>query len=311
MTVIVTGAAGFVGRHLCHHLEDLGIKTIGVDIPDRNILDTAMMTSLFANAKPDTIYHLAALPSVSYSWRQPASVWETNVLGSLSILDAMRAAVPTARILLMSTVSVHEGSPAGRLIDEASPIAPLSPYSASKAAAEALAQQHRAMYGTDILIVRPANIIGPGQSSAYVVPSLCRKILRAKEDGLTEVAVGNADAERDFIDVRDAAQALVQLVERGSAGRAYNVCTGVGTAIGTVAELLSTVAGVTVDIGSDGAHIRQRDSTRLVADPSRTATEIGWSAQTPLIRTLTDVWELVSSPRGAAVAPTTEVGVPR
>jgi len=308
MTVVVTGAAGFIGRHLRRHLEDLGIGTVGIDLPDCDILNRAMMESLFSAVRPDAIYHLAALPSAPHSWKQSAEVWQTNVMGTLSILEAVRATVPAARVLLMSTVSVHEGSPAARLLDESSPIAPLSPYGASKAAAEALAQQHRAMYGTDLLIVRPTNIIGPGQSPIYVVPSLCRRILQAKESGLAWVTVGNVDAERDFVDVRDAVQALVQLVERGRAGGIYNISTGVGTTIGALVELLCVIAQATVDVVSDEAHMRQNDSPRVVADPSRIGGAIGWSAQTPLVRTLADVWESISGLDGAAVAPAAEAG---
>jgi GDP-4-dehydro-6-deoxy-D-mannose reductase len=290
--VLVTGAAGFIGTHLTRYLLAQGAEVVAIDIEDCDVVDTPRLRSIVARAQPDQVFHLAAMASVAETWERPAEAWRTNVLGTTSVLEAVRTETPRARVLVMSSINVHEGSgqDASGLIDEERPISPTSPYGVSKAAAEQEAARYFANFGVSALVARPGNIIGPGQSARFVLPSLCRRLLEARRDGTTAITMGRKDIERDFVDVREAVVALTAIVERGRPGRTYNVCSGQSTTIGSIADQLAELAGGTVEARPDERLIRPGDPGRLIGDPGRTAREIGWTARIPLAETLAEIW---------------------
>ncbi|MEV0425663.1 GDP-mannose 4,6-dehydratase [Micromonospora sp. NPDC050495] len=295
MKVLVAGASGFIGTHLCRLLDQLGADVTPIDLVDCDVRDTEGLRSIIARVRPETVYHLAAVASVTESWARPSETWSTNVLGTAAVLEATRLAAPTARVLVMSTASVYDGAALDGPVDESRPVQPLSPYGTSKAMAETLARHYSAAYGMPVLVVRPTNVIGPGQHSSYVVPALSRRILGARAAGLSSITIGNWDAERDFVDVRDAVVALTRIAQLGAPGGTYNICTGVGTTIADLARQLCALAGTELSVLPDPALQRRIDARSLVGDPTRINREIGWQARRPLTRTLSDVLAMTAA----------------
>jgi len=234
---LVTGAGGFVGRHLIDHLTSAGDEVHGVDrevdVTDRGALEVAMSA-----VAPQVIYHLAAMTHVGESWRHPDDFTRVNVVGTLNVLEAARRAAPEAVVLVVSSADVYGVvDPAELPIDEGRAPRPVSPYAQSKIEAEHAAREasHR---GQRVVIVRPFNHIGPGQATTFVVPAIASRLLAARDEGAASVAVGDLSARRDFCDVRDVVRAYRLLSSFGVTGEVYNVASGHDVAINDIAQWL-------------------------------------------------------------------------
>ena len=179
-------------------------------------------------------------------------------------------------------------------LGEDTPTVPASPYAASKLAAEAVALQAWRGYGQHVVVVRPFNHIGPGQSPNFFVPALARRIVEARRSGSTSLRVGTLTTRRDFTDVRDVVAAYRLLIERGDPGEVYNVCSGRDVAMAEVAAQLLALAGTDLALETDPELVRPVDVPVLRGDASKLHAVTGWEATTPLATTLADVlasWE--------------------
>jgi GDP-4-dehydro-6-deoxy-D-mannose reductase len=236
MRALITGGRGFVGGHLAQHLIDAGDEVVvadrEVDVTDRSAVGEAL-----GRVVPDVIYHLAAMTSVAESWKNPAEFTRVNVLGTAHLLDAAHEVVPDARVVLVSSAEVYgivreEDLP----LHEGSPTVPANPYSTSKLEAELVAREAVRTRHQRVVIARPFNHIGPGQSTAFVVPALVRRFLDATAEGIHFIMVGDLSTRRDFSDVRDVVRAYRLLAEWGRPGEAYNVASGHDVALIDVAQ---------------------------------------------------------------------------
>lgn len=303
MRLLITGVTGFVGRHVLaflrdeqpevepfglarHAAPDLGCPCLAVDLEDARGLDAAI-----ERVRPDRVLHLAAQSSPRLSFREPARTLRANVEGALHLLEALRAHVPGARLLVVG--SGEEYGDAGRgpePLGEETPLRPLSPYAASKVALSYLALQYHLSYRLDVVRTRTFNHSGAGRGRDFAESAFARQIV-AIERGLQEpvIKVGNLESVRDFSDVRDVARAYWALFERGVAGEIYNVCSGRGVRIREVLDRLELAARVTVRDETDERHMRPADIPALVGDPSRLRAATGWEARVPLERTLADL----------------------
>jgi GDP-4-dehydro-6-deoxy-D-mannose reductase len=183
-------------------------------------------------------------------------------------------------------------------VAEDHPFAPVSPYAASKAAAEMVGLQSWLGSGLEVIRVRPFNHTGPGQGPAFVVPSLAKQISEAIASGAEALVTGNLDARRDLTDVRDVVRAYRSIVESGAPGEVYNVCRGDSVSIRKVAERLLELAGVELPIVVDPARMRPSDIPDLRGDPRRLQAATGWVPEIPLEDTLRDVltyWRQLST----------------
>jgi len=179
--------------------------------------------------------------------------------------------------------------PAQLPLTELSPTAPLTPYAASKLAAEALCLQAWLGHGQRVVTVRPFNHIGPGQSPNFAVSALAKRIVDAERSGATEIPVGNLSARRDFTDVRDVVRAYRLLIESGAPGGIYNVCSGRDVAIQEIADRLLAQAGSSVRLVPDPSLMRPVEVPVLRGDPTRLTEATGWTPERPLDQTLADV----------------------
>jgi GDP-4-dehydro-6-deoxy-D-mannose reductase len=288
--VLITGATGFAGGHLIEHLagsaplvgwgrsaprEELAplASWQTIDLLDRRAVHTAI-----ADLAPSAVYHLAGSPQVAESWRDTAWPLEGNVLGTAHLLDAIRRARLTCRVLVTGSAAVY--APSDLPIPESGAQAPANPYALSKYAQEQLALRAGLDDGVNVIVARPFNHTGPRQPPAFVAPSMARQ-LALIERGASEpvVRVGTLDARRDFCDVRDVVRAYALLLRHGRIGEVYNIGSGIGRSIQSLLDALIARTRVTVRVETDPARLRPLDTSALVADASRLREATGWEPQ--------------------------------
>jgi GDP-4-dehydro-6-deoxy-D-mannose reductase len=267
----------------------MGDDVTSIDL-EVDVADPAAIGAAVGAARPEAIYHLAALSHVGDSWEFPTEVLRVNVLGTSGVLSAARALSEVPVVLVVSSAEVYGPVTGEELpIAESAPMRPLSPYAASKAAAEVLALQAWRGYGQPVIIVRPFNHVGPGQSPTFAVAGLANRIVAAQRAGTSTVPVGTLSARRDYTDVRDVVRAYRLLVVNGASGQTYNVCSGRDIAISEVAERLCALAGADVRLVTDPSLVRPVDLAVLRGDCDRLHNDTGWEPEIPLDDTLRDV----------------------
>jgi len=286
---LVTGGRGFVGTWLTTHLTEQGDEVVAID-HEVDVTDGQAVRAAMFDAAPDVVYHLAALTHVGRSWTDPAEVLQVNATGTLYVLEAARACPRPPRVLVISSAEVYGAVPVERLpVSEDAPLAPVTPYAASKVAAEYLGVQAHLAHGLPVVRVRPFNHVGPGQSSGFVVPALAERIMAARRTGASSILVGNLSARRDLTDVRDVVRAYRLLAEQGVPGDVYNVCTGHDVAIEEVAERLQVLAGTDLRLELDPSLARPVDVPVVRGDPTKLHATTGWAPEIDLDTTLADV----------------------
>jgi GDP-4-dehydro-6-deoxy-D-mannose reductase len=290
MKALITGAGGFVGPHLARELEADGSDVTGLDLrngPD--LLDVDAWRRVVEDHRPDVLYHLAGWSDVGASWDHPIETFQVNALGTLSVIDAALAA-KTERLILISSADVYGPVPTDEQpITELHPPRPHSPYGASKQAAEVLAMQAHRAHGLDVVVVRPFNHIGPGQSPRFAAPAFATQIASAELAGGGEILHGDLSARRDMTDVRDVVRAYRLLAERGEPGEVYNVCRGDAIAMADLLDGLLDRATVPVTTAVDPARLRPVELPVLEGSNAKLAAATGWTPQIPLARSLADI----------------------
>lgn len=289
MRALLTGASGFVGGWLREYLEAQGDEVVAL-AESIDIRDAAAVATALGEQRPEAVYHLAALTHVGRSWDEPAETFSVNAMGTLNVLEAARRAAEPPVVLLISSAEVY-GSVGDAPVREDAPLRPVSPYAASKVAAEYLGVQ--AVLGRSLRVVRarPFNHVGPGQAPNFVVSALARRIALAELAGGGAVAVGNLEPRRDITDVRDVVRAYRLLVERGEPGEAYNVASGRTVTIAEVLDELVGLAKCPIEVVQDPTLVRPVEVPVLSGDATRLAERTGWRAEIPLGQTLGDVLE--------------------
>ena len=313
MRVLVTGAGGFVGRHLVHELDQAGYDVYAVDIVDRetgsgrpdgvvfrdlDLQDMESLESLLKEIEPGAVYHLAAQSSAARSFEEPRGTMETNIFGTLNLLEAVRGSMGENPPRILSVGSCEEygrRSPGEMPLNEECPVEPVSPYAVSKAAQSMLALQYHSAYGIECMVTRSFSHTGPGQTDRFVLPAFAKQCASIKA-GLSEpkIKVGNLDVTRDFLDVRDVVRAYRLIVEKGQAGKIYNVCRGEGLSLGDALEALRNMTGLDVTTETDPALLRPVDVPLLVGDSGRLRDRTGWAPSISNERMLEDLfvyWE--------------------
>ncbi|HVM10386.1 MAG TPA: GDP-mannose 4,6-dehydratase [Acidimicrobiales bacterium] len=289
MRALVTGGMGFVGSWLCAHLEAEGDHVTPTG-EEADVRDAAAIGAAVEEVQPDAIYHLAGQAHVGASWNDPAATYLVNVIGTVNVLDAARRLPTPPKVVVVSSAEVYgRVAPEDLPITEETPTEPMSPYAASKIAAEVAARQAVLGFGVPALIARPFNHIGPRQSPTFVVSALAKRIVDAERSGATQLQMGNATPRRDLTDVRDVVRAYRLLVEKGTPGDIYNVASGHDVVIGDLARRLIELSGVDLELVTDTVELRPVDVPVLRGDPGKLRHDTGWEPQIPLEETLRDV----------------------
>ena len=291
MRALVTGANGFVGLHLVAHLRSCGDEVIE---SDTNILDREAITATITAARPEVVYHLAAQADVAGSWDSPVETLRVNVEGTLNVCDAARLA-DAERVLGITSADVYghvnQTDSVDPPLDETTPLRPISPYAASKTAAETIYLQAGLGHGLNVVLARSFNHLGPGQSDRFVASAIASRIAANERSGTTTVSVGNLEARRDFTDVRDVVRAYRLLIQRGTAGDTYHVCSGKDHSIREIAEQLVGLAAFPMTLEPDPELLRPVDLKVLCGDNTKIRSHTGWAPQIPIETTLFDLLE--------------------
>lgn len=308
MRVLVTGADGFVGRHLLGALSAAGhvvtaTRRDGAPPPPwaeslaavrwRTLELTSGDSVAAVAAEPvEAVVHLAALASGREARQDPGLAWTVNAAGTARLLEALagwrRERGHDPRVLVVSTGEVYgEGPSAPRR--EPEPLRPVSPYAASKVGAEVAAMEVFRRTGLRVIVARPFAHTGPGQAPIYAAPAFVERLRLARQIGAPAVKVGNLEPVRDFLDVRDVVRAYVALLERGVDGETYNIASGRGVTLRELFEALAGLVGIRAVAEADPALLRTADLPHLVGDATKLHAATGWSPAIPFTQTLRDL----------------------
>ena len=296
---LVTGAGGFIGSHLVEELVRRGTRVRAFvrynargDRGNLELLPSAVLdeVEIVAGDLRDgdtveraaqgvgTIFHLGALIAIPYSYRSPRDTIETNILGTLSVLEAARKS-GSARVVQTSTSEVY-GTPATVPISETHPLQGQSPYAASKIGADQIADSYARSFGLPVAIVRPFNTYGPRQSTRAIVPTIISQALV----GAT-LKLGSLTPTRDLNFVLDTVAGFISVAESERAvGEVINIGSGTETSIGDLVTIVGELVGHELVVEQDAQRLRPTRSEvqRLVADSSKAATLCGWRPTTSL-----------------------------
>jgi GDP-4-dehydro-6-deoxy-D-mannose reductase len=296
---LVTGATGFAGGHLVERLleshpsvgawghtegrpmpfEDRRVRWRAVHLLDRTGVKEAVL-----DLQPSVIFHLAGLPHVAESWKAAGRALAVNALGTHHLLASVEEILHDCTVVIAGSALVYR--PSATALAEDDELGPVDPYGVSK-----LAQEMRAASAsTPVILTRPFNHAGPGQSDAFVTSSFAKQIAEI-EAGVREphLLVGNLEARRDIMDVRDTARAYEALAAKGVRGRVYNICSGTAHRIGDLLERLLAVAHTRVTVQQDPARLRPSDNPVVLGDPSRIIADTGWRPEISIDTTLADL----------------------
>jgi NAD dependent epimerase/dehydratase len=303
--VLVTGAGGFIGSHLTERLVELG-ASVRAFVRYNGRGDEGWLTGspvreqieVYAGdvCDPDsvaratngvaTVFHLAALIAIPYSYQNPESCVRANVIGTLNVLRAARD-LGVARVVHTSTSEVY-GTARYTPIDEAHPLQGQSPYAASKIGADKLAESFYLSFNVPVTTVRPFNTFGPRQSARAVIPTVISQALTG-----SEIKLGHLHPTRDLNYVSDTVEGFIRAAEHDAAvGQTFNIGTGTEISIGDLAKLIGELTGRPLVIMTDDARFRPKASEveRLLADATRAREILGWkpnvSLREGLLRTI-------------------------
>lgn len=311
MKVLITGATGFVGSHLIDFLltksdvsifgarrrrSDMGlvdhvkdkVQWVEIDVADSHNVDAAIK-----EIQPNYIFHLAAQSFVPTSWKAPLETFTTNAIGTLNILEALKNLEINTKIQIAGS-SEEYGlvKPEEIPITENNLLNPQSPYGVSKVTADLLGRQYYGSYGIHVVVTRAFNHTGPRRGEMFVVSDFSKQIAET-EKGLRGpvIYVGDLEAKRDFLDVRDIVRAYWLALVEGEAGEAYNICSGETIRIREVLSALLALSSAKIVVKQDPSKLRPSDVPLLQGDCSKFKSQTGWEPMIPFEETLRDTLE--------------------
>jgi GDP-4-dehydro-6-deoxy-D-mannose reductase len=313
--VLITGADGFVASHMIDYLlaEEPNVEIHGtvrrlsdkrniahvlgqIHIHEMELTDHKSVLGVIESICPDKVFHMAAQTFVPTSWSAPEDTLNTNIIGTLNVLEAVRSIHEKNYRGLFVAIS-GSSEEYGRVlphecpIKEEQPLRPLSPYGVSKVAADKLGYQYAQSYGMNVLITRAFNMTGPRRAEAFVDSNFAKQIAEIELNDRTAVLHGNLDAIRDFTDVRDTVRAYWMLSNRKWNGENVNVCSGNGHTMLEVLDVLTSMSVKTIVRQMDTARMRPSDVPLLIGDNTKVKMYTDWKPEYEWEESLGDLLE--------------------
>lgn len=297
--ILVTGANGFVGRHVVRELlaHEYDVLAVGgqqfagdyIEGQDCLILDLSKPKEVskidFSELKG--VIHLAGLAAVKPSFDQPLEYLKVNAGIEINLFETALTQNASPRFIIVSSSTLYDPKTPQPLSEQSS-LLPTSPYAVSKIAQEELARYYSSR-GIESIIARPFNHIGSGQSLGFLVSDLAAQIVSAEAKNQNEIAVGNLDSKRDYTDVRDVAAAYRSLLEKGQSGETYNICSGRAVSGHEILAGLQAAAGTNLSVKPDPNKMRPSDAPEIYGNGAKISRETGWKSSIALETTLADV----------------------
>jgi GDP-4-dehydro-6-deoxy-D-mannose reductase len=299
---LITGYSGFVSRHFLEYLDKketyTSVKGLDIHKPEfsqdsyRNIrvefekidlLDQNSIESIIFKFQPDYIIHLASYSSVAFSWKEPILSFQNNMNIYLNLLESVRKLILPVRIL-----SIGSSEEYGNVDEKSLPFTeahipkPLNPYAVARVSQEMISKVYVDGYGLDIVMTRSFNNIGPYQKEIFVISSFAKQLAEIKKKGnrSSELITGDTSIVRDFTDVRDVVVAYDLLLKKGKTGEIYNVCSGKGTSLNDIIDIMIRV---------NEKLMRPNDNKIIIGSNKKIKRETGWHNVIPLEKSLSDI----------------------
>lgn len=308
---LITGFSGFVSKHFLDYLEqndgaaavlgidlnkpefDLGkYKKVKCNFQQADLLNKEDVDRVIQQFQPDYILHLASYSSVAFSWENPVASFTNNTNIFLNLIERVRALGIKCRILSVGSSEEYGNVSQFDLpLREDHLLNPVSPYAVARVAQELLSKVFVAGYGSDIVLTRSFNHIGPGQKDIFVIASFAKKLIDIKQKKVAsnELATGDLAIVRDFVDVRDVVRAYYLLLKKGKQGEIYNICSGKGTSLAEVLEKMAKIIGVEIDHRLDKRFVRPDDIRVVVGSNDKIRKDVGWKNEIELDKSLRDI----------------------
>ncbi len=295
-TILITGAEGFVGLHLTKVLKESLYKIVPTSYPlllpkmgeyvPMDILNLEMTEDVLKSHRPDIIFHLAAISSVSKSFRESPLTYSTNVMGTVNLLEAAKSLEKKIRFIFVSTCEVYGG--VDNILETAKTVLK-NPYAVSKYAAELICQNYT-IYDIECIILRPFTHTGPGQSRDFVLPTIASQIAeieKGKRPPLLEL--GNINVRREFMNIKDIISAYALAIEKCKPGNIYNISSNKGYTIAEALEIFKKLSKVKFEVKTDPAKVRKVDIPILVGNGKKFKQLTGWKPKFKFEKTIEDL----------------------
>jgi GDP-4-dehydro-6-deoxy-D-mannose reductase len=297
MKVLITGANGQVGSYLAElylqkgwevhgttrqraNLEFLKDVKSEVNLHLQDIRDPHGVFNLVERLKPNVIHHMAAMSYVPYSWENPLDTFETNVLGTINFLEAVRKASQATVVQFAGSSEEYGKVPPSEVpMNEETKVYPASPYGVSKLTGDFLFQQYHTSYGMHTVITRAFNHTSPRRGNVFVSKTVVMQALEIKHGLRERFELGNLDAIRDFSDCRDVVEAYYLSVTHPKVkyGQPYVVASGKGHSVRQLVDIVAELTGVSNEVEQDPAKMRPSDAPNLTGDPTLFKKTTGWA----------------------------------
>jgi GDP-4-dehydro-6-deoxy-D-mannose reductase len=313
---LITGAAGFVSKHLLNELNNLNEKysIMALDIIDDpkyinyrnleiqylkiNLLNYEWLEYLVLEFRPDYIVHLASISSVALSWQKPVESFMNNTNIFLNLLESVKNAKIKCRILSVGSSEEYGNvNPEDCPLKETHSLSPVSPYGVARVSQEMLSKIYSLGFGLDVIITRSFNHIGPGQKDIFVISSFVKQLVEIKKQKKKEAIIYTGDLSiiRDFLDVRDVVRAYLLLLEHGFRSEVYNICSGQGYSLSSILDIVEGILEIQVISQLDDTKVRPYDNRIIIGDNNKLKSQTNWNKEIALEQSIYDIikyWEI-------------------
>jgi len=301
-SVLITGVLGFCAGHLVKRLRtNYNVRIFGIDIAEKalselhldaylcvDICDRERLEHAVKLWEPDTIFHLAGVTGDDLY-----KVYSVNFNGSLGLFETVRKHLPDSSVLIIgSSAEYGFASPDDFPLTEEQPCRPINAYGISKHSVVLAGRNYVQKEGLKIVAARPFNIIGPGIPPTLVVGAIIKRIKDSlnRKDKKLVIKMGNLNTERDFIDVNDAMDAYIKMVQGDFWGEVFNICSGKSYSIRKVVEVIAGFSGMPVEIEHDPALVRIPDIDISFGSYSKAQRAFGFEPVVDIERSLLEIW---------------------